>query len=446
MSMFVYENGDFIVDDGSWKRCYPIPEGKEEFEDIIHDRIIQRTSYIQATIVGVFNDWFKSFFAPTYFRTERIKTQSTIADFKSWLKGIYKKDMPILVIDPSAIESVEDSLFGQNMLNRYNLVDPNNENISAKMIYSLNLMESDMFQLAFRRNRFRFEISTMIVERTLDRAINTYNSMLMNMRHNSKFMLNRTIPCLIPTRFIQNIANFHGFDDINSEEFVKFLNSISQYPIIRQSMPNNQTMFLFNYNINVQVEVPDFPQRDDPEKNEAIEWGARVVDRFTFIADLPTEFIFLMPKRYMTKFDRGVPEDPDGIYAISPVYADLDWPKEINGYKLTNRADIMLDSGDNPEVNVISLLQEYNPHIYQFVLDFIHHGQNLNDLILAQVYPNGSYINIASELLPDGTLRLHNPEAHKIYTVNLYVNFGLMNLIKEKSNEQYVGTMKKDPY
>lgn len=443
MSILVFEAGDAKADNGEWARSYPIPEHKDEYEDIIYDKMIQRNSYILANIVGVFTDWFKSFFPDNYFRTERIKTQSSFADFKSFMRGIYKKDKPTLVIDPSTIESMEESIFGQNMLNRYNLVDPDHDNIGAKMIYSRDLMRSDLFELVFRRNRYRFEINVMIMEQTMDRAINTYNMMLMNIRHNSKFMLHRTIPCIIPMRYIDNIARFHGFDR-KTEGFLKFLNSICEFPVIKRITPDGQTMFMFNYELNIQVEVPGFPQRDNPEMSEAIEWGSRVVDSFTFIADLPAEFLYLMPKNQMTQYDKSTPKDPDGIYLISPVYADLDWPKEINGYKLTNRADIMLDDGDKSELNIISVLSQYNMDLYSFVTDFIKHGQKLSDLVMVQVYPNGSYTNIASNLNDNGILELIGARPNKLYTANIYVNFDLMNMIKKERGTEYVGTMEKN--
>lgn len=441
MPIQVYEAGDFVVDPGDQKRLYPI-EDEPEIQEIVYDKKIQQTSYIQSNIVGVFTDWFTSFFEPGYFKTNRIKTQSAFSEFKSFMKGIYKKDKPILVIDPRAVETAEDSIFGQNMLGRYNMVDPDHDNIGAKLVYSMTIMKSDMFELVYRRNRYRFEVDIMIVEQTMDRQINTYNAMLMNIRHNSKFMLARTVPHMIPIRHIQNIARFHGFD-WKSEAFMKFMNTISEYPIIKRVTPNGQYMFYFEQDMNIQVEVPGYPSKDGPEMSDAIEWGARIVDNFTMLADLPSEFLFLTPKQHMTKYDRGIDEDPEGIYYTSPVYADMDWPEEINGYKITNRIDIMLQSEDEPSLNLIPLLRDYNMDVYSFVQDFIGNKQKLADLMMVRVYPNGSCQPIASELSDDGTLTLHDPLHNKIYTANIYLNFQLMNLIKEEAAKTHIGTIEK---
>src|SRR5699024_8500402 len=128
MGFQVYEAGSFKPDWGNLQRCYPIGQ-EPKLKDIVYDKNVQSISYIQANIVGVFNDWFMSFFPNNYFRTTRIKTQSSFSDFKSWMRGIYKKDKPILVIDPRTIEVVEDFLFGINMLNRYNFIDPDHDNV-----------------------------------------------------------------------------------------------------------------------------------------------------------------------------------------------------------------------------------------------------------------------------------------------------------------------------
>src|SRR5699024_2241005 len=125
--------------------------------------------YIQANIVGCFNDWIKSFFPPDYFKFVRIRTQSSFAEFKSLMKNIYKKEKPFMIIDPRSIEHDENSLFGQNMINRYNLIDPNADDMGAKLLYSIEIMKDDMFELVYRRNRFRFEFDILIMEQTLHR-------------------------------------------------------------------------------------------------------------------------------------------------------------------------------------------------------------------------------------------------------------------------------------
>ena len=444
--MMIYEQGDFKVDDGSWKRCYPIPPHEDKFQDILCDRAIQSVSYIQANIVGVFVEWFKSFFENTYFRTERIKTQSSFADFKTFMRGIYKKDKPILVVDPSAVESIEGFLFDQNMLNRYNIVDPMQDPIGAKIVYSLQLMGDDMFELNFRRNRYKFDFNVMIMEQTMERAVNTYNWLLMNIRHNSKFMLERTLPCVIPMKYVRQIAKVHGLE-VTSTEFLRMLNSVSRYPVIRQQTPDGQLMFMFNLHVSVQVEVPGFPQKDSPEMSDAIEWGARVVDSFTMIADLPSEFLYLAPAEKMTKFDTGVDEDPNSVYMISPIYADMDWPVEINGYQRIRMADIMYPTTEKiMELDVTHLIYEYNEEIYHFVRDFINKNQKLSDLLAVRVYPNGSMQNIASELSNDGKVKLHNPKPNKIYTAIIYLNHRLMNEIREEANAKYTGTIRHDPF
>ena len=187
----------------------------------------------------------------------------------------------------------------QNMINRYNNYDPINDRIGAKVLYSNHILHDDMCELMFRRNRFRFGFNVMIMEQTLDRQLNTYTKMLMDIRHNSKFLLPRVVPHLIPIRYITNIAGFHGMD-YRSDDFLNYLNSISEYPIIKRITPNGQLMFFFNREMNIQVEVPNMtPSKDSPETSGAIEWGARITDSFYFIADLPAEYIFLLPGNFL---------------------------------------------------------------------------------------------------------------------------------------------------
>lgn len=442
MSLRIIPPGEGYLDDpGNWQRVYPIPEPVDSHV-IMYSKQIQRTSYIQANIVACFNEWFTSFFEPNYFKFVRISTQSTFSDFKSFMRQIYKKEKPFLVIDPRSIEHVEDSLFGQNMINRYNMIDPEHDNIGAKLLYSIDIMKSDMFQLSYRRNRYRFDFDIMIMEQTIDRQINTYNMMLMNIRHNSKFLLRRAIPHLLPSKYIINIANLHGYN-WKSDEFLNFLNSISEFPIIRRILPNKSYMFFMEQEVNLQVEVPGLPNKDSAEKSEAIEWGARITDSFSIIVDLPTEFLFLVPEECKVKIDRSIPEDPDDITYISPIYADMDWPKEINGFILSKRLDVMIQEGDSTSLDLRGVLENDNMEIFSIIKECLDKNGKLSDLVLIKVYPNGSLQEAKYTFDDNGTLNMIEPEMNKLYTINIYLNYRNINLIREGKHSQYIGTIKK---
>lgn len=445
MALHVYDPGTFRDDFGDQHKLYPVPEDfpEPDLSTIMYDRQIQKAAQIQSNIVDALRHWILSFFPAGYFKMVRVRTESNYSAFKSFMKNIYKVEKPFMVIDPQTIEQDEDSIFGQNMINRYNMIDPEHDNIGAKLLYSIDLMKSDMFQLVYRRNRYRFEFDIMIMEQTMDRQINTYNMLLMNIRHNSKFLLERTIPQLIPSRYIQNIAKLHGFSEVNSEEFLTFLNSISTCPIIKRTLPNGLTLFYMQQTLNLQVEVPSVPSKDSPETSNAFEWGARIQDSFTIRADLPSEFLFLLPQKYMTKYDRSIPDDPEKISMISPIYADLDWPKEINGYTLTNRVDIMLSEDDEKTVNLIPIVANYNEDIYKILKECVDKSGTLSDLMMVRVYPNGSYTEASATFSEEGILTMLDPEVDKLYTVNIYLNLHNINLIHEGKHKKFIGTIQQ---
>lgn len=441
MSIKIYSPTDFIADTGWNGRSYPI-EDKPDDTEIIYDKMMQNTSHIQANMVAVFNNWFCSFFDSTYFRFVRIKTQSTLNDFKSFMKNIYKKDKPYLVIDPRSPEIVEDSIFAQNMLTRYNMVDPDHDNIGMKMLYAIDVMSSDLFELHYRRMRWKIEFDIMIMEESMNRRDNVFTQMVMNIRHNSKFTLIRNVPVVLPMRYIQNIARFHG-KDWKSEEFLEFLNGISKYPIIKRHLGNGKPVFMMRYELHVYVETPGLPSKDSPENSEAIELGARIVDQFIFTADLPSEFIFLTKKEYVGRFDHHIEEAPDDITFISPIYADMPWPKELNGFTLTNKVDIQVQVDDDPTLQIIPFLEEYNQEVYDEVLNFIRHGGDISTLVKVRVYPNGSMADVGSVLHKDGTLELLAPTPNKLYTACIYVNLKDVNLIRDGKNKKYIGEIEK---
>lgn len=443
MGIEVYLPGDFIPDPGGNDRHYLIPEEREpDLSELIYDKKIQPVSYIQANLVAVFDKWFRSFFEPDYFKFVRIKTQSSLAEFKSFMKEIYKKDKPFLVIDPRPPEVVEDSIFAFNMLNRYNLVDPEHDNIGAKLVYSLGVLETDKLELRFRRNHYKIEFDVMIMEQTINRQTDTYNAMIMNIRHKSMFMLPRRIPVVIPNHHIRNVANFHSMK-WDSEEFLHFLNQHSRYPILRRMMPNNQLMFLMEQDVNIRVESTGFPARDTPEMSEAIEWGARIVDSFIFSAILPSEFIFLTKPEHVGLFDRGIEDDPDAITYISPIYADPIWPKEINGYTLTNTLDIEVQEGDDNKLRILDLIKDYDASIHSEIIRWVDHKLPIKELVMVRAYPNGSQKECGTILHDDGVLAFVAPEMNKLYTANIYVNLHNINAIRRGENMKFVGTIEK---
>lgn len=441
MALKIYSPTDFVPDFGWDGRTYPI-EDKPDDSDIIYDKSIQNIAYIQANLVAVFTDWITSFFEPNYFKFVRIKTQSTLNEFKNFMRNIYKKDKPYMVIDPRPPEIVEDSLLAQNILPRYNMIDPEHDNIGAKLLYSINVMAADTFELYFRRMRWKIEFDIMIMEESMNRQSNTFTNMIMNIRHNSKFTLVRHVPILLPIKYIRNIANFYG-KNWESDGFVDFLNSISKYPIMKRFLANGRPMFYMNYELHIYVESPGLPSKDGPENAEAIELGARIVDQFIFSADLPSEFIFLTKKEYVGRFDRHIKEEPDAITFISPIYADLPWPKEFGNFKLTNKIDIEVQACDDTTIQIIPFLEEYHQDVYRTVQEYISRGGSIADLVHVRVFPNGSMQNIGSILHNDGVLELKDPIKNKLYTACIYVNLHDVNLIRDGKTKKFIGEIEK---
>ena len=221
------------------------------------------------------------------------------------------------------------------------------------------------------------------------------------------------------------------------------MNQYSKYPIMRRIMGTDQWMFFLEMDVNIQVEVPSFPARDTPETSDAIEWGARVVDSFTFSAILPSEFIFLTKKEHVGMFDHGVRDEPDAITYISPVYADPVWPKEYNGYILTNSLSIEVQEGDETKMPILEVIRDYSTDVYTTIMDWVAHGQKLSELVMTRAYMNGSQKECGALLHDDGVFELVAPDTNKLYTVNVYVNLHNINAIRRGENMKFVGTIEK---
>lgn len=443
--MEFYNPRDFFPDDGSFEKLYPIlPEKKET--TLVFDNKIQRISHIQGNIVAVFENWFLSFFENNYFKHIRLKTESSFSAFKSFMKGIYKKDKPILVIDINSIDHVDDSIFGLNMINRYNMVDPRYDAWSSKLLYSIGLFNTNNAEIRFRRNRYRFSFDVLIMEDSMDRQLNTYNSLMMNIRHRSKFTLVRNVLNLIPLEHIHNIAIFHNFKTYKSDEFLDFMNSHSAYPIVRRILPNGQWMFYMRQEIHLYVDVPDIPGKDSPEMSAAFEYGAQVRDSFVIEADIPSEFIFITSDNRAKFYVKGKDPDPESVYYVPANIAWPDPPTMHGDYKLVKNLVVAVDNVDDNNMDIMDdVIKFMDTNVYNIITGYIKNGYSIKDIVYIHVNGQKSKTIIDQPFSMDdkGIMTLIDPSFRNIYQVLIYVNFKIINAIQDGNYKEYIGTIEK---
>ena len=425
-----------------------IPVTKEIPEwDVLYDKQIQHTSLIQANIVEIFDKWFQSFFPHNYFKEVRISTEAPFSEFKSYIRTIYKKEQPFLLIDPTSVDPVDDFIFSTNMINRYSLCDPDTDESGMKLLYSLCLMETDKIHILYRRNRYAFKFDIMLMERSVPRRDDVYNFLLMNMRHRSRFSLSRRVATYIPLQMMINLAAFHGYD-LKSDEFMEFVNRISVCPIEKRVTPNGKTRFYAHQEIHVHVEVPDFPSKDTAEKSGAIELGARLTDSFVLTADLPSEFIAVVPRNMACEYQTGVPDvDPEEFFYINNEIIngeiDLAAPRMIGErFKLVSRYDVELTRSDKNTINTLELIHEMDDEPYRNVVDALEAGVDIDDMVRVKVYTTEKEED--GQMAADGTFTIVDADYRRIHLVFLYMDYSKINQVREFNDTQTIGTVKVD--
>ena len=449
----VIEDGEYgpdpVIDEDDY---VPIEPNKKPgiIHDLIYDQRIQKISYIQANMAAVFREWFTGFFPPDYFRHIRMKSESTFTAFKSFMKDIYHKEPPVLVIDPNTIEHVDDFLFGTNVVNRYNLVDPKSDNVGAKILYSLAMIETEKIKLHYRRNRYRFRFDVMIMERSLNRSLDLYNYLIMNMRHNSKFMLFRRVPNLLPSHMIRSIAKINGFNSPD-QKFLEWINARAiGCTITTRTLPSGQVMFFAEQDCHIQVEVPDMPAHDSPEQAEAIEVGARVTDSFIFTVDLPSEYFCTMEhevtKDYI-RYEEG--DDPDIHYITKS--DDYKWEEgmdlEIGDYTLLNRVDVTIQDDQDNALDLLTVLNDVDAQMRK-TAEALLRDSNVTlpePLFLVKII-KGTKEFTDFNLSDDGILTINFPDYSKIYHIYVYVNQKYINMYSSALNSEWIGDIQKTDY
>lgn len=449
----VIEDGEYgpdpVIDEDDY---VPIEPNKKPgiIHDLIYDQRIQKISYIQANMAAVFREWFTGFFPPDYFRHIRMKSESTFTAFKSFMKDIYHKEPPVLVIDPNTIEHVDDFLFGTNVVNRYNLVDPKSDNVGAKILYSLAMIETEKIKLHYRRNRYRFRFDVMVMERSLNRSLDLYNYLIMNMRHNSKFMLFRRVPNLLPSHMIRSIAKINGFNSPD-QKFLEWINArVIGCTITTRTLPSGQVMFFAEQDCHIQVEVPDMPAHDSPEQAEAIEVGARVTDSFIFTVDLPSEYFCTMEhevtKDYI-RYEEG--DDPDIHYITKS--DDYKWEEgmdlEIGDYTLLNRVDVTIQDDQDNALDLLTVLNDVDAQMRK-TAEALLRDSNVTlpePLFLVKII-KGTKEFTDFNLSDDGILTINFPDYSKIYHIYVHVNQKYINMYSSALNSEWIGDIQKTDY
>lgn len=435
-----------VEDESTATDWIPVTEPEVEEWDVLYDKQIQHTSLIQANIVEIFDKWFQSFFPHNYFKEVRISTEAPFSEFKSYIRTIYKKEQPFLLIDPTSVDPVDDFIFSTNMINRYSLCDPDTDESGMKLIYSLCLMETDKIHILYRRNRYAFKFDVMLMERSVPRRDDVYNFLLMNMRHRSKFSLSRRVATYIPLQMMINVAAFHGLD-LKSDEFMEFVNRISVCPIEKRVTPNGKTRFYAHQEIHVHVEVPDFPSKDTAEKSGAIELGARLTDSFVLTADLPSEFIAVVPRNMACEYQTGVPDvDPEEFFYINNEVVNgeinLAAPREMGNFKLVSRYDVELTKSDRDTINVMEIIQDMDDELYRNMVDALEAGVDINDIIRVRLYTKEKE---ESGTMSDlGVYTIADADYRNIYILFLYIDYSKINQVREFNDTQTIGTVKVD--
>ena len=103
----------------------------------------------------------------------------------------------------------------------------------------------------------------------------------------------------------------------------------------------------------------------------------------------------------------------------------------------------MMQDGDDPHLDLKGVLENENIEIFKTLKECIDKHGKLSDLVLIKVYPNGSMEEAKFTFNEDGILTMINPIPNKIYTVNIYLNYRNLNLIRSGKATEYVGTIEK---
>lgn len=392
----------------------------------------QNISYIAGNIQSIFLHWFLQYFDDEYFKVIRFSTESDFVKFRGFMKEIVKQPKPFLVIDPE-INLVDDSIYTtgyQSMNNSIDGIDIESKLYASEFLAGLSDESAEIY---FRRSKYKFTFNTLMVESSVIKQFDLFNHIVNNFRNKSKFAIDRKVQNVIPTKYIDAIAKNIDMD-YRSNEFIKKLNSYSNYPIIRKKTIKGDYIFFFIEDNYLQINIPDIPSKDSPETNNMIIDSARVTHIIEMEVVMPSEFILMLePTSTSGSGKLAKIYSPDMMLFIPPFEnINVDSPKMFNDKARVEQIDVVIENEDDYMVSIIDIFAD--PQIQEFIQPFIDAGTTL-DFLDFKVYKNSQEFPLTYD--PENLKIVLEPNLKEAYCIAAYLDLDQYNVFKA----QYVSKL-----
>lgn len=387
---------------------------------------------------------------PEYFNT--IHVTSSIA-FRQVGKlnlnrspGVFKKSKPILVVAPNLETDTDDLFLGRTWFTQ-RLTDQHLSHDGGNL-QPFIVDEKSQYQVRYLLNRYRMTFSFTIICETQMEQHNIFGYLKNRVRQNSPFYLTTYLESQIPRTMMETLQKVTPMPihDKNGSvnDFVKYLNGVSYYPITykMKTSTGNEEFFRY-YSANLLTSFNDLDIDSGSKKGHAY-------DQFTISFRMPVDFntaglyylfhenekvdVEIFKTHYNTHGNIGADKVTfEPIFTIHNLY-NIDLPQGWTTYA-TSIFKVMKDVGEEDEVDLTCL---HNQTMIDFIKDCNDKGIDLNLFIKVHLMMNNKMLKQEEDyiLSKDTTLlTLYTLDPKASYRVIIHVNTEYINQsMKDKYN------------
>lgn len=206
-------------------------DDNEETRDHYYKEIIS-FSHLLGMISSNVVEYIRSAFPENYFKTIWNSMEEPFVQRSKSFKDSMNKPRPALYMVPSFDPSEDSEFVPQSEFDEYISNHPLDQ-AKIGIWNSQKLIEYRNFMLYCKPRRYRMKFDLKFIFDTDTQRMQAQEYMRQSIRHRAPIQLHTYLENVIPTNYMKSIADMNGFD-YKSDEFLTFINQLSNVPITRR--------------------------------------------------------------------------------------------------------------------------------------------------------------------------------------------------------------------
>lgn len=260
-----------------------IPQKKEDTRDHYYKEVIS-FSHLIGMISSTVVDYIKSAYKDDYFKTIWNSLEEPFLQRSKSFRDAMSKPNPSMYIIPRFDPSNESEFIPHSEFDEYIANDPESD-IKIGMFNSSEIVRFNNFRLFAKPRRYKMEFDLKFIFDSDVQRTQGQEYMRQSIRHKIPIVLHRYLENVIPTNYMMSIAKINNMD-YKSEEFLKFINMLSNIPITRRLRTGSGNVeFFAMVRSPIEIRFPDAPVAEGPTKK------GNLIVRSAFSDSLAIEFV-----------------------------------------------------------------------------------------------------------------------------------------------------------